>query len=148
MKKIVLGQKPEKHDYRKTVYGIVTNGDKLLVTYNPNLPEYSLVGGGLENNETLIDALKREFLEESGFLITEYEEFVNIDCFWRKKDGRIMETDANFLLCKVDLNNINKPLEDYHEPKWIDKNKILGLIDFPYQREALRFFFEKENLQK
>lgn len=98
MQRIIIGQKV-KCDYRKTVYGIIARGEKLLDTYSNKDKEYSLIGG-VEQGETLKEALKREFLEESGYLIDEINEFVNIDCFWRKRDGRLMETDANFSFAK------------------------------------------------
>lgn len=142
MQRIVIGKKV-KCDYRKTVYGIIACGEKLLVTYSNKDKEYSLIGGGVEQGETLEESLKREFLEESGYLIDKINEFVNIDCFWRKRDGRLMETDANFFFCEVDENKKIEPLESFHEPMWIDISQALKLIPFPYQIEALKLLSNK-----
>lgn len=139
MKKIIMGEKC-KCDYRKTCYGIVLKDDKLLLTHNKNTDEFSLIGGGVEAGESLEQGLKREFLEESGYKIKELSEFVNVDCFWTKRNGRKMETDANFMLVKVDENDVQKPIEDFHEPLWIDKENVIELIEYPYQRQALKIF--------
>lgn len=142
MKKILIGEK-QSCDYRKTCYGIVLKGDELLVVYSEKEYDYSLVGGGIEPNETPDKALNREFLEESGYLITDIQEFVNIDCFWVKRDGRYMETDALFYLVKVDETNNKKPTEPFHKPMWIKLVNAQNLIQYPYQKEALKLFLSK-----
>ena len=113
MKRIIIGTKPKQCDYRETCYGIVEMNDKFLIVYSEKDKNYSLVGGGVESGESLCDAIKREFLEESGYDVIQVKEYVNIDCFWIKNDGRRMETDANFLLVKVSQNKPT-PLEPFH----------------------------------
>ncbi|TDL82430.1 NUDIX hydrolase [Peribacillus frigoritolerans] len=52
------------------VYGIYTDGNKILVinkNRGPYINRYDLPGGSLEDGESLTVALKREFLEETGF---------------------------------------------------------------------------------
>ena len=86
MKTIVIGDKFEgKYSYRETCFGIVRNKDSFLVVEKNN--QYSLVGGGIEENETYKECLKREFLEESGYEIKHIEELVCIDCFWLALDS-------------------------------------------------------------
>lgn len=46
--------------------GIVLNGDKIAIFYKKNKNEYKLPGGGVEQKENLLDAFKREVLEETG----------------------------------------------------------------------------------
>lgn len=145
MKKFIIGEKTG-CDYRKTVYGIVEIDNKLLLVYSEKDNDYSLIGGGVEELESLEQALKREFLEESGYLIKNIQEFVNIDCFWTKKDGRKMEIDANFFIIKLDETNIQKPIESFHKPSWIEKRKALDLIYFPYQRKALEMYFKNTDM--
>lgn len=139
MRKIIIGQRAN-CDYRNTCYGIVLNGNKLLVVYNEVEHDYSLVGGGIEIGESPENALKREFIEESGYLIENLREFVNIDCFWVKRNGETMETDAIFYLAKVNELDIQNPTEDFHTPKWINLDGAIDLIEYPYQKEALRLF--------
>lgn len=142
MEKIIIGNK-QKCDYRKTCYGIAMHNGKILLSVNNKINEYSLPGGGVEKSETLESCLKREFAEEVGFKIIETAEFVNIDCFWTKRDGRLMETDANFLFAKVDLANNFTPIESFHSYFWLDINDALEKIMFPYQKKALEKFLEE-----
>jgi ADP-ribose pyrophosphatase YjhB (NUDIX family) len=54
------------------VYGICIENEKLLVIHKgggPYINRYDLPGGNLEDGESLIEAMKREFLEETGLEI-------------------------------------------------------------------------------
>ncbi|WP_163579213.1 NUDIX hydrolase [Gracilibacillus saliphilus] len=62
------------------VYGICVEDGKLLVINKnggPYVNRYDLPGGSLEGDESLSDALKREFLEETGLEI-EIEENIGV----------------------------------------------------------------------
>jgi ADP-ribose pyrophosphatase YjhB (NUDIX family) len=53
-------------------YGICLNNDKLLVISKgggPYIGRYDLPGGTIEANESLISAVQREFLEETGITV-------------------------------------------------------------------------------
>ena len=142
MRKIVDGQRMN-CGYRKTCYGIVKHKDKFLVTYNERIKEYSLPGGGVENGETLEDCIRREFNEEVGFNILKIQEFINIDCFWIKRDGSPMETDANFLLIEVDMDSQFSPTDPEHRAVWVDKDMMINKITFPYQQKSFEIFFKE-----
>ncbi|MFC5464155.1 NUDIX hydrolase [Lederbergia graminis] len=54
------------------VYGVCIQDDKLLVIHKnggPYINRYDLPGGSLEEGESLANAMKREFLEETGLAI-------------------------------------------------------------------------------
>lgn len=54
------------------VYGICCRGDQLLVVHKTRGPyrnRYDLPGGTIEPNETIIQAIYREFQEETGLMI-------------------------------------------------------------------------------
>lgn len=54
--------------FRPSVYAVVIKDDKFLMIKFGDLCYY-LIGGGIEIGENHIDALRREFLEETGFEI-------------------------------------------------------------------------------
>lgn len=56
--------------FRVSVYGILRDGDKILVAKNPESNKYGFPGGGIEIGETTKEALKREFKEETGLDIS------------------------------------------------------------------------------
>lgn len=51
---------------RYTARAIVKNGDLYAVIHSEKFHKYSLPGGGVDNGENIITALKREILEETG----------------------------------------------------------------------------------
>ncbi|MGG1658117.1 NUDIX domain-containing protein [Brevibacillus sp. NRS-1366] len=61
--------KNEKWHRHLGAYGICLNEDKLLVIQKgsgPYIGRYDLPGGTVEANESLTEAVKREFVEEAG----------------------------------------------------------------------------------
>ena len=81
MNVVKIGNKFEsKYDFRETCFGIVEIDNKFLLVNKKG--QYSLVGGGIEHNETCEECLKREFLEEVGFRVIEIKDLVCVDCFW------------------------------------------------------------------
>ena len=145
MKTITFGEKfNSKFDFRETCFGIVAKNNKILLVKKNN--QYSLVGGGIEKNETFEQCLKREFLEEAGFTITNIKPLVCVDCFWLAAGKYPMESKANIFIVKVDLNKKTKPLEENHFPEWIDLNNAIDLLPLPYHKEALKYYFS--NIQK
>ena len=62
-------------DTRNAVRVILTNDYGQIALLNKQKKnEFKLIGGGVDDGETLIDALKREVLEESGCKITDISE--------------------------------------------------------------------------
>lgn len=53
--------------FRPSTYGMLIEGGKILLAHTWN--GYDLPGGGIEKHETIIDALQREFLEETGIKV-------------------------------------------------------------------------------
>lgn len=141
MKTITIGEKfNSKYDFRETCFGIVVKDGKILLVKKNN--QYSLVGGGIEKNETFEDCLKREFLEEAGFQITNIKPLVCIDCFWLAAGKYPLESKANIFEVEVDLLNKTSPTEDGHSVEWIDLEKAKDLLPLPYHEEALNFYFD------
>jgi hypothetical protein len=54
MKTIILGNKDDnlKYGFRETCFGIYIKDNKVLVTYDKKHNQYSLIGGGIEENES------------------------------------------------------------------------------------------------
>ncbi|MDN5305308.1 MAG: hypothetical protein PWP46_2195, partial [Fusobacteriaceae bacterium] len=67
-----------KTSFRKAIRAIIYKDNKLLLIHSEINGDYKFPGGGMEINETEIDTLKREVLEESGYNITNYEKFGEI----------------------------------------------------------------------
>jgi 8-oxo-dGTP pyrophosphatase MutT (NUDIX family) len=59
---------------RVGVRAILKHNDDFILVYNKNWDLYTLPGGGVHKNETLIDALKREVFEETGYKVQNIKE--------------------------------------------------------------------------
>ena len=141
MEFIQIGNKFEsKYDFRETCFGIVEVDNKFLIVKKNN--QYSLIGGGIEKNESFEECLKREFLEESGYKIIGIKELVCVDCFWLAANKYPMESKANIFVINVDLNYID-PLEKDCVPCFVSKDELIDLLPLPYHKEAMKYYFKK-----
>jgi len=141
MEVIKMGEEfKEKYSFRETCFGIVKNDNRLLVVNKNN--QYSLVGGGIEKEETFIECLKREFLEESGYSITEVKELVCIDCYWLAANKYPMLSRVNVFEVEVDFTSKKEPEEKGCYPEWIDIDNLIDLLPLPYHKKALEYYME------
>ena len=145
MEVITIGEKFEgKYSFRETCFGIVRNGNKILVVNKNN--QYSLVGGGIEEKETFKDCLKREFVEETGYSVISFKELICIDCYWLAANKYPMLSKANIFEVEVDFNNKKEPEESDCSVEWIDLNGSIDLLPLPYHKKALEYYMEKNTV--
>ena len=140
MRKIKLGTKEKslKYDFRETCFGLYIKDNKLLVTYDKKYNQYSLIGRGIQKNETKHEALRREFLEKAGIKIKNIKHFITIDCFWLASNNYPIESLANFYYIDID-KYLDIECESSYE--FIDVNNIN--IPLPYQKKALELFIKE-----
>lgn len=142
MKKIILGTKIEniKYDFRETCFGIVYKDNNFYLTEKNG--EISLIGGGIENSETHIETLEREFIEEAGLTIKNIKGFVTIDCYWITRNNDNMNSLANFYIVEIN-DETNVPTEENSKLVILKETEIRNKLTLPYQKEAINLFFEK-----
>ena len=64
---------PERLIFRPSVYGLILDGDRLLLGYISKTGKYCLPGGAVERGEPLEAALRREIKEETGLEVATSE---------------------------------------------------------------------------
>ena len=64
--------------YRQAARGIVRDGNNVLMIYCAFYGDYTFPGGGVENGEDPLNALKRECNEEAGVIIKNIRPFYKI----------------------------------------------------------------------
>jgi 8-oxo-dGTP pyrophosphatase MutT (NUDIX family) len=106
---------------RNAVRAIIIKENNILMVFLEKTNEYKFPGGGIEKNETIEEALKREVLEEAGYKVIEIA----------KKIGVITE----YGIAKEGKNNIFKMISEYYTVN-IDNNQIAQKLD-KYEKELL-----------
>lgn len=134
MEKIIIGEKLEdkKYDFRETCFGICVKDDKMLLVKKKG--QYSFIGGGIEENETHEQCLKREFIEESGYEILKMEPLATIDCFWLAAGKWPLESLANFYIVEVG-KKVCEPTEEGHIVEEIKTEEVEQLLPLPYHKK-------------
>lgn len=81
---------------RHACRGIVVKQGKILLSYEQNIDQYLIPGGGVEGEESLADCCKREVLEETGFLCVPRVNYLDIE-EWFKNWNHI----NHYFICEV-----------------------------------------------
>lgn len=113
---------------------IIMKDGKYAVQLDSN-GEYSFLGGSIEDGETLIEALKREVLEESGLIvkddsIIEFGEVIEIKAD-KFENNTIYIAHNYYFYCDVEKNLSSTSMTE-HELQmgchlvWEDINKIIS----------------------
>jgi 8-oxo-dGTP pyrophosphatase MutT (NUDIX family) len=106
---------------RKSAYGIFIKDSKILLVKPSWVDIWEFPGGGKDHNESLFDTLKREFLEETGFEIIDFDKnpikVINTK-FYADDLSEYFDSEMSFFMIKK-LGNQNKNL--------IDNNEIVDL---------------------
>jgi len=95
---------------------IVLKGDHILLLYTQRYDDYTLPGGGVDEQEDIIEGFKRELTEETGAhnirnikAFGLYEEFRP----WYKDDFDIMNMKSYCFSCDIDNQLGETKFEDY-----------------------------------
>lgn len=140
MKTIVIGEEyiGKEEKMRETCFGILYSNNKFkCVSING---EVSLIGGGIEEHETHIETLKREFTEEAGLLIDVTRELFKIDCYWKTRNNIIMHSIANiYEVLEVGTTDIK---EENAKVVLYSKDEVLNYLPLPYHKKAVEEYLK------
>lgn len=110
---------------RVSAYGILLSGGTVLVT-KTYLPLWEFPGGAVEKGESLLQALRREFKEETGLEIKVKEFIAERECFYCSPTGRIFHSFQHFFLVtrrKKD-NGLSAHSTKNHMIQWIPLSTV------------------------
>ena len=119
---------------RATIYNIKTN-KVLLLQRNDGNNVWEIPGGKRENNEHIVDALKREIKEETGLTINEYKIVYVSPIF---ENHPVLKPFLNIgYLCLVDESNVTISNEhlDY---KWVSVKELSSYLDKDIYNDLLK----------
>ncbi|CAN7549385.1 NUDIX hydrolase [Rossellomorea sp. LjRoot5] len=126
----VFGEKVPGMDYqkRKGVYAVIFHHEKdKILTVRNETGHYFLPGGGIERNESHVECLQRELMEETGYSVSIGSYIGNAMCYFVSKKGDPLLGEGHFYL--VELNEkTQKPMEDDHVPVWMGRKDAKRLL--------------------
>ena len=110
---------------RATIYNTKTN-KVLLLKRNDGNNVWEIPGGKRENNEDIVDALKREVKEETGLTINEYKIVYVSPIF---ENHPFLKPFLNIgYLCLVDNSDV--VISDEHiDYKWVSVEELANYLD-------------------
>ncbi len=122
-------RKDVRYKVRPGAYGILFDGEKVLLTFQEApVPEFQLPGGGIDPGESPVPALHREVMEETGWTIAEARRlgFYRRYAFMPEYD-LWAEKVALIYLARPILRQ-DRPLEAGHTAVWLKPEEALPLL--------------------
>ncbi|MBD1581178.1 NUDIX hydrolase [Pseudoalteromonas sp. S16_S37] len=119
---------------RHTARAIVLKGKDILLLYTARYDDYSLPGGGVDEHETIEQALLRELQEETGAKsLTNITPFGRYEEYrpWYKPDYDNIHIVSDCYLCEICGEFSQPQMEDYEhangmKPVWVNIDKAIA----------------------
>lgn len=139
-----VGNKEENIEYKKRpgAYAIIVNKNDNKVGIVTDDTGYFYLGGGIEEGETKLEALKRELIEESGYTITNIQEFDSVGSFIFAEEHGYLEVIANVYIAEFD-EKVTEPIEKDHVVLWVNAKDYVGKMCREWQEYILKEFIRR-----
>ena len=116
---------------RNAVRAVIIDGNKILMAYLQKTDEYKFPGGGQNENETAENALRREVLEEVGYIVNEILKKIGIITeFDTSREGKnyVFKMISEYYLVEIEDIQVKQNLEEYEKeygftPCWVEIEK-------------------------
>lgn len=119
---------------REGAYLIPIRNNKIGVVKTPK--GYFLLGGGLENGENYIDCIKRECIEEAGYIVSVKEAICSAETYCVHPTKGYFHQIQIYCIGEL-ISKITTPIEKDHELLWIEYDQIKGKMYSEMQNWAL-----------
>lgn len=139
---IRIGTKIENITYtkREGAYAIIEREDnKIAIATADN--DLFFLGGGIEQGENEIEALKRELIEESGYSIKDIKYFDKLTAYADGGERGPLDVTATFYTAKFD-KKVTEPIEKDHKVLWVDPKEYVKKLYHEYQRYILKEYIK------
>lgn len=144
---------PNRIIHRTAVRAIIIEEEKILMVRS-TLGYYKLPGGGVEEGESLKEALTREVTEETGYINFIIKEEIGIVAEQRpdhaSREFHFHMVSHHFI---CELNNeetveqslIGYEMEEGYQPVWVPIQDVFDSNDLVYKKNPAHVFILREN---
>jgi ADP-ribose pyrophosphatase YjhB (NUDIX family) len=130
------------------IAALILSGNSILMEYRKDCNRWSLIGGSMEMNESLIDCLRREVREETALDISSFELFglfSDPSRIIKYPDGNIIRSITVAYMVKVEDMEKLKVSEESHRLEFVDKHNICKLDVVETHEHILNRFLSWNN---
>lgn len=116
---------------RPAAFGVVEREGRIalvLISREGEAAYFDLPGGALDPGETEIEALVREFGEETGLVVEAGPLLARADQYMVKTDGQAVNNRSGLFVARAVGENPALKIEDDHELVWMDPDGALRVL--------------------
>lgn len=112
---------------REGCRGIVIRGGKILLSYEKNINQYLIPGGGIEEGESLAECCEREIREEGGVRVDAHTHYLTLEEYYHEYYFK-----SHYFVCGY-LGECERALTETEiknglEPIWIDFEEAIKIF--------------------
>lgn len=112
---------------REACRGIVVSNEKILLTYEVNLDQWFIPGGGLECDETFEACCIRELIEETGYIVKPLKHYLTINEYYEE-----WFFTSHYFICEI-IGEAKRNLTEREilaglEPRWIGLEEAIEIF--------------------
>ena len=127
---------------RPGAYAILQHDDQVLLTFqDAPFSEFQLPGGGIDPNENILPALRREVMEETGYTIGAATKVGAFRRFVHMPEYDIWAEKLCHIFYARPALRRGPPTEAGHTSHWVSKQQAIDLVANTGDRHFLRRIF-------